>query len=96
MLAYFYTLLSSGVAANVFSVARSIATIEQEIRALSVSDQEGLLRVLLEELDGPPDANVELAWIEEIRRRSAELDSGAVKCVSAEEVFKAIDASLKK
>jgi len=90
------TLLSPRVAANVLSVARTIATIEQEIRSLSASDQEGLLRVLLEELDGPPDVDAEGAWLEEVRRRSAELDSGAVKCISVDEVFETIDSTLKK
>jgi hypothetical protein len=90
------TLLSSGVADNVFSVARSISTIEQEIRSLSVSDQEGLLRVLLEELDGPPDVDAEAAWLEEVSKRSRELDAGAAECIPANEVFEAIDSTLKK
>jgi hypothetical protein len=86
----------SGAADNVFSMARSIAIIEQEIRSLSASDQEDLLRVLLEELDGPPDEGAEDAWLDEARRRSEELDSGAVKSVSAREVFETIDSYLKK
>jgi putative addiction module component (TIGR02574 family) len=80
----------------VLSVARPISSIEQEIRSLSTSDQEGLLRVLLEELDGPPDADSDSAWQAEVQRRSAEIDSGAAKGVSADEVFETIDASLKK
>jgi hypothetical protein len=90
------TLLSSGVADNVFSVARPISTIEQEVRSLSATDQENLLRVLLEELDGPPDLDAEAAWLEEVRKRSHELDAGAVECLPANEVFEAIDSSLKK
>lgn len=89
-------LLYKGVAATVLSVARSIASIEQEIRTLSPSDKEGLLRVLLEELDGPPDAGAESAWLEEMQRRSDEIDSGTVKCVPADEVLKSIDSTLKK
>jgi hypothetical protein len=69
------------VADNVFSVARPISTIEQEIRSLSASDQEGLLRVLLEELDGPPDLDAEAAWLDEVRKRTRELDAGAVECI---------------
>jgi hypothetical protein len=52
--------------------------------------------VLLEELDGPPDEGAEDAWLDEARRRSEELDSGAVKSVSAREVFETIDSYLKK
>ena len=89
------TLISPGVAANVISMARPISTIEQELRSLSASDQEGLLRVLLEELDGPPDLDAEAAWLEEVRKRSKELDSGKVECISASEVFETIDSSLK-
>jgi len=73
-----------------------ISTIEQELRSLSASDQEGLLRVLIEELDGPPDLDAEAAWLEEVRNRSKELDSGEVECISANKVFETIDSSLKK
>jgi hypothetical protein len=90
------TLLSFGVADNVFSMARPISTIEQEIRSLSASDKEGLLRVLLEELDGPPDLEAEAVWLEEVHKRSRELDAGGVECIPANEVFETIDSSLKK
>jgi hypothetical protein len=90
------TLLSFGVADNVFSMARPISTIEQEIRSLSASDKENLLRVLLEELDGPPDLEAEAAWLVEVRKRSHELDASAVECIPASEVFETIDSSLKK
>jgi hypothetical protein len=42
---------------------------------------------LLEELDGPPDPNVERAWLEEAQRCSRELDTGAVDTIPAREVF---------
>lgn len=77
-------------------MARSLTSLEQQIRELDSSDKEELLRVLIEELDGPPDANVEKAWLEEAERRSAEIDSGAVACVPADEVFRKIDTLLKK
>ena len=77
-------------------MARSLTSLEQEIRELDSSDKEELLRVLIEELDGPADVGVEAAWLEEIERRSAELESGAVKAIPAEQVFAEIDALLKK
>jgi putative addiction module component (TIGR02574 family) len=80
----------------VLRMARNIAAIEQEIRDLSASDKEDLLRVLLEELDGPPDPGAEAAWLAEVQRRSREIDTGGVECVSAEEVFAQIESSLKK
>jgi putative addiction module component (TIGR02574 family) len=68
-------------------MARAVAEIEKEIRALKPDDQEQLLRALLEELDGPADPDVERAWLAEAQRRSQELDSGVVEAIPAEEVF---------
>ena len=68
-------------------MARSLEILEHELRTLSHSEQEALLRVLLEELDGPTDACAEAAWLEEAQRRSREIDSGTVKCIPAEEVL---------
>jgi putative addiction module component (TIGR02574 family) len=75
---------------------RAVTEIEREIRALDPDDQEYLLRALVEELDGPPDTDVEQAWLEEAQRRSRELDSGAVKAIAADEVFSRARAELKR
>jgi len=40
-------------------MARAIAEIERDIRALSPDEKRELLRVLITELDAPPDPNVE-------------------------------------
>ena len=77
-------------------MARNFTAIEQEIRDLSDSDKEDLLRVLLEELDGPPNPGAEAAWLLEVQRRSREIDTGAVECIPADEVFSQIESSLKK
>jgi putative addiction module component (TIGR02574 family) len=79
-----------------YHMARAVSEIEQEIRGLDPADQEHLLRALLEELDGPPDADVERAWLEEAQRRSHELDTGAVQAIPAEEVFARARAELKR
>ena len=66
-------------------MARAVSEIEKEIRGLEPDDQEHLLRALLEELDGPPDPNVERAWLEEAQRRSRELDAGTLATIPADE-----------
>jgi Putative addiction module component len=75
---------------------RAVSEIEQEIRALDPADQEHLLRVLLEELEGPPDADVEREWLEEAQRRSHELDTGTLQILSPEEVFAKARVELKR
>lgn len=82
--------------ATVFAMARPVAIIQEEIRQLSVAEKEEVLRTLLEELDGPPDPDVEAAWLEEVERRAREIDSGQVQCVPADEVFRKLDTLLKK
>ncbi len=53
---------------------------------LDPSERATLAGELIESLEGPPDKDVEAAWLAEIERRSAELDSGAVTLVPWEEV----------
>ena len=77
-------------------MARAISDIEREIRGLDRPEQERLLRALLEELDGPADSDADQAWLDEVQRRSAELDAGLVKTVRADEVFERIRARLKQ
>jgi hypothetical protein len=62
-------------------MARRVTELEKEIRALSSGEQEQLLRALVEELDGPPDTNVEQVWLDEVSRRSRELDEETVAAV---------------
>jgi putative addiction module component (TIGR02574 family) len=77
-------------------MARALAEIEKEIRALASADQEQLLRALIEELDGPPDADVEKAWLAEVQRRSLELDEGTIKAAPSHEVFARLRSDLKR
>ena len=77
-------------------MARPLSQIEKEIRSLSTAEKEALLRVLWEELDGPADPEVEAAWLREASRRSAEIDSGAVQTVPADEVFRRLHSQLKR
>lgn len=75
---------------------RPVSEIEAELRSLNRPDQERLLSVLLEALDGPADPEAELAWLDEVRRRSAEIDAGDVAPIPAEEVFAHLRARLRK
>ena len=77
-------------------MARPLAQIHEEIRELSVADKETLLRVLWEELDGPGDADVDAAWLEEAKRRDQQIEDGTVETIPADEVFRSLEASLKK
>lgn len=76
-------------------MARAITEIEEELRSLPAKAQERLLHVLLEELDGPPDPDVEASWLDEVQRRSRELDEGLVKTIPAKEVFANLRERLK-
>ena len=82
--------------ASLTNMARPLAKIQQEIRALSASEKEALLRLLWEELDGPSDPNVEAAWLEEVRRRGQEIDADQVELMPADQVFRKLGAALKK
>jgi putative addiction module component (TIGR02574 family) len=77
-------------------MARPLSKIQEEIRTLSASDKEALLQLLWEELDGPSDPNVEAAWLEEVRRRGQQIDAGQVELIPADQVFRKLEASLKK
>jgi putative addiction module component (TIGR02574 family) len=77
-------------------MARSLQQIQEEIRELSTSDKETLVRALWEDLDGPSDPGVDAAWLDEAKRRDAELDAGSVESVPASEVFQRLRASLTK
>lgn len=76
-------------------MARSIAEIEAEVRHLSPQDKERLLQVLVEELDGSPDSDVEAAWLQEIERRSREFEEGSSTPTPADTVLAKVRANLK-
>lgn len=68
-------------------MAEAVGELEEDIRALPDADKERLLRLLLEELDGPPDPDADRLWLEEIERRSREIDEGLAETIPAEHVF---------
>ena len=75
-------------------MARAIADIEKDIRALSVDEKLELLRSLLRDLDGPADADVEKAWLVESQRRYRELVDGSVKGIPGRLVFERLRSRL--
>ncbi|HYC65306.1 MAG TPA: addiction module protein [Reyranellaceae bacterium] len=73
-----------------------VEDIERQIRTLKLEEKTELLRVLIAELDGSPDADAEQAWLELARRRHREIVEGKVKTVPAAEVFKRGRSRLKR
>jgi hypothetical protein len=77
-------------------MARPVATIQQDIRDLTDAEKEEILAMLIAELDGPPDEGVEASWLEEVERRSLEIDRGTVACIPATDVFARVAKVLGK
>jgi len=63
--------------------------LEAEARRLPKEERARLAEALIASLD--EEAEVERAWVEEIRRRVAELRSGDVVAIPADEVFAELD-----
>lgn len=66
----------------------------KKARALPPEERVRLAEALLATVQ-EVDEDAEAAWDEEIRRRIAELDSGAAKVIPAEEVFAEVRRLLK-
>lgn len=77
-------------------MATTLAEIEEKVRALSQSDKAALIRLLVSELDGPSDSDVEDAWIAEAKRRHQELIEGRVKGIPGDQVFANVRALLAR
>jgi putative addiction module component (TIGR02574 family) len=64
-----------------------LAELEEKVRALSQSDKAALIRILIGELEGPRDPDIEDAWIAEAKERHQQLLDGRVKGIPGEQVF---------
>lgn len=73
-----------------------VAEIEAKIQTLNTEEKAELIRVLIADLDGPADADVENAWLEEARKRHREIIEGKVQTVPGERVFENLRARLKR
>jgi hypothetical protein len=61
----------------------SIEQLERELLRLPASERARLAERLIASLD--EDAEVDRVWVEEVRRRDGELDSGAVESLPLED-----------
>lgn len=78
------------------TTSATVVELEAKIQSLSRSDRADLLRKLLIDLDGPPDQGVEAAWIDEAKKRQAQLESGEVQGIPGEEVFERLRVRFKR
>ena len=74
----------------------ALAELDEKVLALNSSDKAALIRLLIGELDGPPEPGVEKAWIAEAKRRHQELLEGRVKGIPGEQVFANVRALLAR
>jgi putative addiction module component (TIGR02574 family) len=65
---------------------RNLKEVFHEAAQLSERDRATLAGLLIETLDPASESEVEAAWSEEIKRRLAEIDAGAVELIPWEEV----------
>ncbi len=79
-------------------MARPVKEIEQELLNLPQEERARLAHRLIVSLDedAPADEGVEAAWLEEIKRRDAEIERGEAELIPAEEVMRRVSEVLKK
>ena len=78
-------------------MARPPKEIEQELLNLPQAERARLAHRLIVSLDEevPYDEGVAAAWLEEIKRRDAEIESGDAQLIPAEEVMRRVSDALK-
>ena len=64
--------------------------LENEAQSLPREERAKLAEALIASLDD--ESKIDRAWLHEAERRAAELDSGAVEGIPAEEVFAELDS----
>ena len=69
---------------------RTREQLENEAQSLPREERARLAEALIASLD--EEAEMERAWLAEAERRAAELDSGAVESIPAEDVFSELDS----
>ncbi len=79
-------------------MARPLKEIEQELLHLPHAERARLAHRLIVSLDDdlPPDEGIEAAWLEEIKRRDAEIERGDVQLIPAKEAMRRVSEALKK
>jgi len=79
-------------------MARPLKEIEQELLHLPQAERARLAHRLIVSLDEdlPPDEGIEAAWLDEIKRRDAEIERGDVQTIPADEAMRRVSEALKK
>lgn len=77
-------------------MARSIEDIEKDIRELSRDEKSDLLRALIDELDSPPDPDVEMTWLKVAQRRFVEVLEKQARGVPGPRVFERLRSRLSE
>ena len=72
-----------------------VAELSERARSLAPEDRARLAEELLASLEGDQEPEVDAAWDEEVRKRIAEIEGGAVKLLPADEVFARVRRSLR-
>ena len=67
-------------------MARSARELFEEAMRLDPEQRATLMRLLIESLDAESEEGVDDAWMAEVERRMAEIDSGAVQTLSWDEL----------
>ena len=76
-------------------MATKVEELAIELLALPAADRALLATQLISGLDESSDPDAEALWLEEARRRSAEIAAGSVVCRPAEDVFRDARKSLE-
>ena len=72
-----------------------VAELSQRASELAPEDRARLAEELLASIEGHLEPEVDAAWDEEIRKRIAEIESGTVKLILADEVFERVRRTLQ-
>lgn len=78
-------------------MARPLKEIEQELLNLPQAERAQLAHRLIVSLDEdvPVDNGVEAAWLEEIKRRDAEIERGEAQMIPGDEAMRRVSEALK-
>ena len=76
-------------------MTRVLADLESEIRALTASERNLLLKSLISDLDAPADPDATQAWLVESERRLAEIEAGTAKTFPGDAVIREARSLLK-
>ena len=69
-------------------MATEFEKLKDNLLALPIESRASLAHALIESLDDTVDENAESLWMEEIRRRDAEIRSGTANLKPAEQVLR--------